>query len=62
LKKKKAEHDEVVAEDIVVEEENTAPAPGEMFEVKGETASSSNIPAGLEKIVDKFPGKITKKK
>ena len=50
-------------EEIVVEEENTEQAPSEMFEVKAELSSSeSGIPAGLEKIINKFPGKITKKK
>jgi DNA polymerase-3 subunit gamma/tau len=54
-----------VTEEIVVAEE-AAPPPAQdalLFQVEGDLSSSKGeIPAGLEKIASKFPGKITKKK
>ncbi|MCX5781603.1 MAG: DNA polymerase III subunit gamma/tau [Elusimicrobia bacterium] len=47
-------------EEIVVEEENSGSNTVEFFEVK-ENSSDEKIPHGLEKILDKFPGKIKKK-
>lgn len=48
---------------IVVDEENNAQAPAEVFRVEDDlTEKENSIPRGLEKILNKFPGKITKKK
>lgn len=59
----KAAEEEPVSEEIVVEEESAEQAPLEMFQVEGEMNSKKpDVPAGLEKIAGKFPGKITKKK
>jgi len=55
---------EPVGEEIVVEEEESAPPPqAEMFNVEGDLSGpKEGIPPGLENIMNKFPGKITKKK
>ena len=50
----------VQQEEIVVEEESSAGQAVEFFEVK-EESPAEKIPHGLEKILDKFPGKIKKK-
>ena len=47
-------------DEVIVEEESTAGAEVEFFEVKEEN-SNKEVPHGLEKILDKFPGKIKKK-
>jgi DNA polymerase-3 subunit gamma/tau len=57
--------EEPVSEEIVVEEEEeqSPPPQAEMFNVEADlSAPKEGIPPGLEKIMNKFPGKITKKK
>jgi hypothetical protein len=50
-------------EEPVAAEEPAEQPPADMFEEKeGPAAQAKDIPAGLEKIAGKFPGKITKKK
>lgn len=49
-------------EEVVVEEEMAPAEQKEMFQVEGSTADAPvSLPAGLDKIAKKFPGKITKK-
>jgi DNA polymerase-3 subunit gamma/tau len=48
---------------LVVEEENKVEPVNDVYKVEGETAESAGkIPSGLDKILDKFPGKVSKKK
>lgn len=48
---------------LVIEEENKVDPVETVFKIEGELEEKGeNIPAGLDKILDKFPGKVTKKK
>ena len=48
---------------LVVEEESKVEPVNDIYKVEGETAESTGkIPAGLDKILDKFPGRVSKKK
>jgi DNA polymerase-3 subunit gamma/tau len=50
-------------EEIVVDEEMPPPVNQPVYQVEGSlNESGSNVPPGLEKIMNKFPGRVTKKK
>lgn len=47
---------------LVVEEENKVAPVEEVFKVEAEVEETPGIPAGLDKILDKFPGRVSKKR
>jgi DNA polymerase III subunit gamma/tau len=47
---------------LVVEEENKVAPVEEVFKVEADIEENPGIPAGLDKILDKFPGRVSKKR
>jgi DNA polymerase III subunit gamma/tau len=52
----------VTADEIIVEEENNAPVAQELYKVEGNSDKPKDpIPSSLDKILGKFPGRVSKK-